>query len=124
MPSRLTCNSTRSNTILQTQDNSTFNLIVNNLYPYTNYSCCIEAQYTDETENANVCATVTTLEGCKSILFLFALIVNHSNVFTVPGPPINLMAAPSTSVCNEVLFSWNLPPEDEQNGITQSKLIS
>ena len=63
--SRLTCNSTRSNTVSQTQDNSTFNLLVTNLYPYTNYSCCIEAQYTDETENANACATVATLEGCK-----------------------------------------------------------
>lgn len=38
---------------------------------------------------------------------------------TVPGPPINLMAVPSTSACNEVLFNWNLPPEDERNGITR-----
>ena len=120
LSSRLTCNSTRSSTVLQTQDNSTFNLIANNLYPYTNYSCCVEAQYTDETENANVCATVATLEGCKSLLLFVCLFAfKHSNIFfAVPGPPTNLMAVPSTSVCNEVLFNWNLPPEDERNGIT------
>ena len=39
--------------------------------------------------------------------------------FTVPGPPTNPIAMPSVSICNEVLFSWNLPPEDEQNGTIQ-----
>ena len=35
----------------------------------------------------------------------------------MPGPPANLVANPSVSDCNEALFSWNPPPEDEQNGI-------
>lgn len=72
---RLTCNSTRSSHLIQTQNNSTFNLIVNNLYPFTNYTCCVEAQYTDEVENALVCTSVTTLEGGKfKFLLLFMLI--------------------------------------------------
>ena len=49
-------------------------------------------------------------------LFLFYIIVKQFH-FTVPGPPTNLMAMPSMSICNEVLFNWNLPPEDERNGI-------
>lgn len=41
-------------------------------------------------------------------------------IYAVPGPPTNPMAVPSTSTCNEVLFSWSPPPEDEQNGITHN----
>ena len=43
---------------------------------------------------------------------------------TVPGPPTNLMAVPSTSTCNEVLFNWSPPPEDERNGITHNIITS
>ena len=45
--------------------------MVNNLRPNTNYSCCVEAQYTDLAENAVVCASVVTLEGgwLKQLVF-------------------------------------------------------
>ena len=39
-------------------------------------------------------------------------------IITVPAAPTNPMAVPFESSCNEVQFSWNPPPEDEQNGMT------
>lgn len=96
---RVTCNSSRSSATQQTPTNETLNLIFNNLYPYTNYTCCVETRYTDETENDYACATNTTFEG-------------------IPGPPTNLVATPSLEQCQEVRFSWDLPPEDERNGNT------
>ena len=84
--------------MLQTQDGTTFNLIFNNLNPYTNYTCCVETLYTDETENNFDCATNITFEG-------------------IPGPPTNLVATPSLQQCNQVQFTWDLPPPDERNGI-------
>ena len=83
--------------MLQTQDGTTSNLIFTSLYPYTNYTCCVETLYTDETENAFACATNITFEG-------------------ISGPPINLVATPSLEQCNQVTFTWDLPPEDERNG--------
>lgn len=55
--------------------------------------------------------------------FFFACL-NQRLHSAVPGPPTNLMAVPSTSICNEVLFNWNLPPEDERNGITHNIITS
>ena len=60
---------------------------------------------------------------CKHFYLLLALIKFRLHS-TVPGPPTNLMAVPSTSVCNEVLFNWNLPPEDERNGMTHNIVTS
>lgn len=48
---------------LQTLDGSTYYLIFNGLSPYTNYTCCVETLYTDESENAGACATNATFEG-------------------------------------------------------------
>lgn len=98
---RATCNSTRSLSTVQTQDGTTFNLIFNNLYPYTNYTCCVETLYTDSTENDFDCATNITFEG-------------------IPGPPTNLIATPSLEQCNQVRFMWDPPPTDEQNGDVHS----
>lgn len=39
-----------------------------------------------------------------------------NTIITVPAAPTNLVAVPFESSCNEVQFSWNPPPEDEQNG--------
>ena len=98
---RATCNSTRSLSTMQTQDGTTFNLIFSNLYPYTNYTCCVETLYSDSTENDFDCATNITFEG-------------------IPGPPTNLIATPSLEQCNQVTFMWDLPPTDEQNGDVHS----
>ena len=54
------------------------------------------------------------------LLDLFKKAPPYIYIYTVPGPPTNPMAVPSTSTCNEVLFSWSPPPEDEQNGITHN----
>ena len=89
---------------MQTQDGTTFNLIFNNLYPYTNYTCCVETLYTDSTENDFDCATNITLEG-------------------IPGPPTNLIATPSLEECNQVRFMWDPPPTDEQNGDVHSQSL-
>lgn len=63
---RVTCNSTRSSSSLQTPDGTIFNLAFNALYPYTNYTCCVETLYTDVSENAFACAMNTTYEGGMS----------------------------------------------------------
>lgn len=98
----------------------TFTQVLQSLTPFSNYTCCVEAIYTDQGENAEVCRTTSTLEGgiqlnlhykpLNSIFFLFVC-------FSVPGPPTNLQAQPSSTTCGEVTLTWDLPPEDERNGI-------
>ena len=50
-------------TTIQTVDSTTFNLTAQSLSPYTTYMCCVEATYTDSSENSSACSTATTMEG-------------------------------------------------------------
>jgi hypothetical protein len=62
---RIQCrnNSTGLNATALTVDSSTYSLTASSLSPYTTYTCCVEAIYTDSSENSMACDTITTLEG-------------------------------------------------------------
>ncbi len=45
---------------------------VTGLRPFTQYNCCVEAQYSDSRENARACAIATTAEGCKFTVYLIS----------------------------------------------------
>lgn len=80
---RVTCNSTRSSTSLQTPDGTVFNLIFSSLYPYTNYTCCVETFYTDMSENAFACAMNTTFEGGMYILLVYKIYTMMSDIIPI-----------------------------------------
>lgn len=67
---RVTCTSINSLPTNLTADNRTFTVLLNNLPPYTTYTCCVEALYTDNEANSDECVLVTTPEGRKSFKIL------------------------------------------------------
>ena len=64
---RIRCrrNSTGLDTTAVTVNSSTYSLTASSVSPYTTYTCCVEAIYTDVSENSMACDTITTMEGGK-----------------------------------------------------------
>ncbi len=52
-----------------TLDNTTMIQTITGLDAATDYSCCVEAQYTDSSENSRACADGTTLDGSKNLFY-------------------------------------------------------
>ncbi len=91
----------------------------------TDYSCCVEAQYTDSSENNQACADGTTLDGseCLYSLQIYSLVLCLLHIHcihiphSVPGVPTNLgFVELDATNCGTVTFTWDQPSEDERNG--------